>query len=397
MRLIRAAGARWATAGTAAVALLAAVAVAPTAAAAPAPGRVLNAGAPDAVTGSYIVVFKDASMSAAAVSAEAQHLASANAGAVGFTYSAALRGFEAKVSAPAAARIAADPAVAYVEQSTTVRTAGVQPNPPSWGLDRIDQDFLPLDQSFTYPNTGAGVHAYIIDTGIRLTHNTFQGRARSGYDAVDGGSADDCNGHGTHVAGTVGGEEYGVAKDVELVAVRVLSCIGLGTTAQVVAGVDWVTANAVKPAVANMSLGGGANTSIDAAVRNSIASGVTYSVAAGNDDKDACATSPARVGEAITVGSTDIDDLRSSYSNYGGCLDLFAPGRGIKSAWWLTDSSTKTISGTSMAAPHVTGAAALVLSVKPAASPATVSRYLVNQAVAGVVRDPGPGSPNRLL
>ncbi len=329
-------------------------------------GVVRAAGGATAVPDSYIVVLKDSAVARDRVGDTAKRLSGRHGGTVARTYGAALRGFEVKVSASAAARIAADPAVAYVEQNHTVSISGTQANPPSWGLDRIDQRNLPLDSSYTYPNTASNVHAYIIDTGIRFSHNDFGGRATSGYDAVDGGSADDCNGHGTHVAGTVGGSAYGVAKAVQLVGVRVLNCSGSGTNAGVIAGVDWVTANAIKPAVANMSLGGGANSSLDNAVRNSIASGVTYGLAAGNDNgANACNTSPARTTEAITVGSTTSSDARSSFSNVGTCLDIFAPGSSITSAWYTSNTATNTISGTSMATPHVVGAAALVASANP--------------------------------
>ncbi|HET8659779.1 MAG TPA: S8 family serine peptidase, partial [Micromonosporaceae bacterium] len=255
----------------------------------------------------------------------------------------------------------------------------------------------PLDSSYTYPNTASNVHAYIIDTGIRFTHTDFGGRATSGFDAIDGGTADDCHGHGTHVAGTTGGTAYGVAKGVRLVAVRVLSCSGSGTTAQVVAGVDWVTANAVKPAVANMSLGGGVQTALDAAVANSIASGVTYAIAAGNSNADACNFSPARVGTAITLGATDSSDNRASFSNWGTCLDLFAPGVSIVSAWYTSDTATSSLSGTSMASPHAAGVAALVASANPTFTPQQVRDQIVADSTPNVVVNPGTGSPNRLL
>ncbi|MGW4677882.1 S8 family peptidase [Micromonospora taraxaci] len=361
-------------------------------------GVVRAAGGATAVPDSYIVVLKDSAVARDRVGDTAKRLSGRHGGAVARTYAAALRGFEVKVSASAAARIAADPAVAYVEQNHTVSISGTQTNPPSWGLDRIDQRNLPLDSSYTYPNTASNVHAYIIDTGIRFSHNDFGGRATSGYDAVDGGSADDCNGHGTHVAGTVGGSAYGVAKAVQLVGVRVLNCSGSGTNAGVIGGVDWVTANAIKPAVANMSLGGGANTSLDNAVRNSIASGVTYGLAAGNDSgANACNTSPARTTEAITVGSTTSSDARSSFSNIGTCLDIFAPGSSITSAWYTSNTATNTISGTSMATPHVVGAAALVASANPSWTPAQVRNQLVANATPNVVGSPGSGSPNLLL
>ncbi|MFV2112262.1 S8 family serine peptidase [Micromonospora sp. LOL_025] len=380
------------------VAALAMVATATPAMAAEPVGTIRAAGGATAVADSYIVVFKDSSVARSSVGDTAQRLVGRHGGAVARTYGAALRGFEVRVDARAAARIAADPAVAYVEQNHTVTISGTQTNPPSWGLDRIDQRALPLNSSYTYPNTASNVHAYIIDTGIRFSHSDFGGRAVSGYDAVDGGSADDCNGHGTHVAGTVGGSAYGVAKGVQLVGVRVLNCQGSGTNAGVIGGVDWVTANAVKPAVANMSLGGGANTSLDTAVRNSINSGVSYGLAAGNDSGgNACNTSPARTAEGITVGSTTNTDARSSFSNIGTCLDIFAPGSSITSAWHTSDTSTNTISGTSMATPHVVGAAALVASANPAWTPQQVRDYLVNNATSNVVTNPGTGSPNKLL
>ncbi|WP_444949430.1 S8 family peptidase [Micromonospora ureilytica] len=361
-------------------------------------GVVRAAGGATAVPDSYIVVLKDSAVARDRVGDTAKRLSGRHGGTVARTYGAALRGFEATVSASAAARIAADPAVAYVEQNHTVSISGTQTNPPSWGLDRIDQRNLPLNSSYTYPNTASNVHAYIIDTGIRFSHNDFGGRATSGYDAVDGGSADDCNGHGTHVAGTVGGSSYGVAKAVQLVGVRVLNCSGSGTNAGVIGGVDWVTANAIKPAVANMSLGGGANSSLDNAVRNSIASGVTYGLAAGNDNgANACNTSPARTTEAITVGSTTSSDARSSFSNVGTCLDIFAPGSSITSAWYNSNTATNTISGTSMATPHVVGAAALVASANPSWTPAQVRNQLVANATPNVVSNPGSGSPNLLL
>ncbi|SCG60969.1 S8 family peptidase [Micromonospora coxensis] len=380
------------------LATLAMVATATPAMAAEPVGTIRAAGGPTAVADSYIVVFKDSAVARARVGDDAQRLVGRHGGSVARTYGAALRGFEARVDARAAARIAADPAVAYVEQNHTVSIAGTQTNPPSWGLDRIDQRNLPLDNSYTYPNTASNVHAYIIDTGIRFSHSDFGGRAVSGYDAVDGGSADDCNGHGTHVAGTVGGTAYGVAKGVRLVGVRVLNCQGSGTNAGVIGGVDWVTQNAVKPAVANMSLGGGANSTLDTAVRNSINSGITYGLAAGNDSGgNACNTSPARTAEGITVGSTTNTDARSSFSNIGTCLDIFAPGSSITSAWYNSDTATNTISGTSMATPHVVGAAALVASANPSWTAQQVRDYLVNNATSNAVGNPGTGSPNKLL
>ncbi|GIG89172.1 S8 family peptidase [Plantactinospora endophytica] len=386
--------------GVSTLAMIAAVAV--PAAAAPPEGTIRAAGSANAVADSYIVVFKDTAVARANVPSTARGLIGKHGGKVGRTYSAVLRGFEINASAQAARRIAADPNVAYVEQNQTVRISGTQPNPPSWGLDRIDQRNLPLNNSYTYPNTASNVNAYVIDTGIRFTHNDFGGRAVSGFDAIDGGSADDCNGHGTHVAGTVAGTAYGVAKAARIYGVRVLNCAGSGTNAQVIAGMDWVTANAVRPAVANMSLGGGASSTIDTAVNNSINAGITYVVAAGNGDtfgvrQNACNYSPARVPNAITVGATQNNDAAASFSNFGTCVDILAPGVGITSAWYTSNTATNTISGTSMASPHVAGAAAMVLSANPTWSPQQVRDYLVNNSTPNVVTNPGTGTPNRLL
>ncbi|SFK95994.1 Serine protease, subtilisin family [Amycolatopsis sacchari] len=379
----------------AAVGLAAAVAtIAAVATSAPAmakEGTVVGAGGADAVKDSYIVVLKD---TASPVDALAAKLG----GVVHQKYSAALKGYSATMSESQAKRIAADPSVAFVEQNRTFHITATQSNPPSWGLDRVDQRNLPLDNSYTYSTTASNVHAYIIDTGINLTHSDFGGRAKSGYDFVDNDSnATDCNGHGTHVAGTVGGSTYGLAKGVQLTAVRVLDCSGSGTYDGVIAGIDWVAQNAVKPAVANMSLGGGASTAVDNAVRNAISAGVTFAVAAGNDSANACSTSPARTAEAITVGATTSSDARASYSNYGSCLDIFAPGSSIKSDWIGSSTATNTISGTSMATPHVTGAAALYLATHTSASPATVRNALVAAATTGKVTSAGSGSPNALL
>ncbi|MEV4949721.1 S8 family peptidase [Streptomyces sp. NPDC053755] len=344
-----------------------------------------------AVENSWIVVLKDGSTRADDLGVTSRHV-----------YRSVLKGFSTTMSRARAASLAADPRVAYVEQNRTVRLADTQ-TAATWGLDRIDQRDLPLSTTYTYATTAPNVTAYIIDTGIRTSHSEFGGRATVGTDTVGGGqNGQDCQGHGTHVAGTVGGAKYGVAKAAKLVAVRVLDCNGSGTTAGVIAGVDWVTANAVKPAVANMSLGGGAATSLDDAVRRSIASGVSYAVAAGNGNflglpAKACNYSPARVAEAITVGATDSADKRASFSNYGTCVDLFAPGVSITSAWKDSDTATNTISGTSMAAPHTAGVAALYLSGHPTATPAQVRDALVANATSGKVQDARTGSPNKLL
>jgi subtilisin family serine protease len=367
-----------------------------TAAAAPAEGNVVSADSPDAVANSYIVMLKQAASSD--VAGKASNLAAQFQGTVERTYTAALHGFATSMSATQARRLAAHPDVAYVQQNQTIRLSATQLNPPSWGLDRIDQRDLPLDNSYTYSTIASNVHAYVIDTGIRRTHTDLGGRAITGIDEVTpGGTADDCNGHGTHVSGTIGGTSYGVAKGVTLVAVRVLDCSGSGTTAGVAAGVDWVTVNAIKPAVANMSLGGSADPTLDSAVANSIASGVTYGIAAGNSSADACTFSPARVSTAITVGATDISDNRASFSNFGTCVHIFAPGVNITSAWNTNDTATNTISGTSMATPHVVGAAALILSANPSMTPAQVQSTMKANGTPNKISNPGAGSPNTLL
>ncbi len=364
--------------------------------AAPATGTVLAArGIP--VADSYVVVLKDRNASPAAVRAAARDLAARHSGRLSYTYTRAVRGFAIKLTEARARRLAADPRVASVEQDAVMHLVTTQ-TPATWGLDRIDQRALPLNNAYTYTTTASTVNAYVIDTGIRTSHIDFGGRAQVGYDAVgDGHNGQDCNGHGTHVAGTVGGSTYGVAKAARLWAVRVLSCSGSGSTSGVIAGVDWVTAHAAKPAVANMSLGGSASSTLDQAVRNSITSGVTYAVAAGNDSASACTSSPARTAEAITVGATTSTDARSLFSNYGTCLDIFAPGSGITSDWETSDTATNVLSGTSMATPHVTGAAALYLAANPTATPAAVRNALVASGTTGVVGNPGFGSPNVLL
>jgi subtilisin family serine protease len=303
-------------------------------------------------------------------------------GRIDYVYTSAMIGFAVKLPTALADRLATLPGVVGVERDMPVTRAATQTSAP-WGLDRVDQRALPFSGTYSSTATGAEVTAYIIDTGIRLDHSDFVGRVSSGFDAVDGGSADDCNGHGTHVAGTVGGSTYGVAKGVSLVAVRVLNCAGSGTNAGVIAGIDWVTADhqAGRPAVANMSLGGGASAALDSAVSRSIADGVSYAVAAGNGNaqgtpQNACNSSPARVTAALTVGATDRTDKPASFSNYGSCVDLFAPGVSITSDWYTTAAAINTISGTSMATPHVAGVAALYLQGNRTATPATVATAL---------------------
>ena len=350
----------------------------------------------DAIPGQYIVVMEPNAPKQAADDARRQ--ARNEGGRISFTYDHTISGFSAQLPPRALEAMQNNPNVAYIEADQRVELTATQSS-PTWGLDRVDQRNLPLSSSYTYNATGSGVTAYIIDTGIRSTHGDFGGRVAGGYTAIsDGQGSNDCNGHGTHVAGTVGGTTYGVAKSVTLKPVRVLDCSGSGTNSGVIAGVDWVTGNKTGPAVANMSLGGGVSSALDSAVQSSINAGVTYAVAAGNDSgANACNGSPSRVGAALTVGSSTNTDARSSFSNIGSCLDLFAPGSSITSAWHTSNTATNTISGTSMATPHVAGAAALYLQGNPSASPSTVSSAIVNGATANVLTNVGTGSPNRLL
>lgn len=363
----------------------------------------------EAIPGQYIVVFKKGVMFANAEESIRASVAGVG-GEVQFVYGAALNGYSARLTEQGLAAVRADPTVAYVEADAIVSVGPVPDDEVSsqvtqpvgigaWGLDRIDQRNMPLSKTYTYFKNGAGVHAYVLDTGIRSTHTQFGGRATKDFDAI-GGNGNDCNGHGTHVAGTIGGSAYGVAKRVRIHAVRVLDCDGFGTYSGVIAGVDWVTANRIRPAVANMSLGGPISTLLETALNNMIASGVVLVVAAGNSNANACGYSPARLAAAITVGSTGnrgANDQRSYFSNIGRCVDIFAPGMYIKSAWHTSNTATNTISGTSMASPHVAGMVALYLQDHPAADQATVRNYLVTISTKNKVIGPGAGSPNRLL
>jgi subtilisin family serine protease len=365
--------------------------------AAPAEGTVLNANAADAVAGSYIVTLKS-NVGFKATASQGKSLISEYGGKVKRTYTSALNGYSATLTSTEAKQLAADPEVASVEQDQVVHALGTETSAP-WGLDRIDQTNLPLSGTYTYPDSGgSGATVYVLDTGVRITHQQIAGRASYGWDFIDNdATAQDGYGHGTFVATVVAGSTYGVAKQAKIVAVRVLDNNGSGTTSGVIAGVDWITAHHVANSVANVSLGGGASTSLDTAVNNSIASGVTYSIAAGNSNAPASNYSPARVANAITVGATTNTDARASYSNYGSTVDIFAPGSNITAAWNTSDTATYTGSGTSFAAPHVSGTAALYLTAHPGASPATVAAALVNGATNNVLTGVGTGSPNKLL
>jgi subtilisin family serine protease len=351
------------------------------------------------IQNSYIVVLDDSVVGEKGLYSIAPYIADDMAltyhGKLKHVYQHAINGFAAEMSEEDAERLSEDFRVKFVEEDAVMTADATQNNPP-WGLDRIDQRNRPLSGTYTYNFTGSGVRVYVIDTGIRTTHTQFAGRASNVFDAF-GGNGADCNGHGTHVAGTVGGSTYGVAKSALLRGVRVLDCNGSGSTSGVISGVDWVRINHINPAIANMSLGGGVSTALDTAVNNLSNSGVTIAVAAGNSNANACNFSPARAANAITVGSTTTTDGRSSFSNFGTCLDLFAPGSGILSAWFSSDTATATLSGTSMASPHVAGVAALYKQANPSASSTTIRNAIVNNATTNVITNVGTGSPNRLL
>jgi len=355
-----------------------------------------------AIANQYIVVLKSqpgmSTMSAVdreqMVSSAAYDIAYNVRGQVTTQYSHALNGFVLKMDAKQVDALRQDPRIELIEQDQMMHANTTQSG-ATWGIDRIDQVNLPLSGSYTYTDDGSGVHAYVIDTGALISHSQFGGRAVNGWDFIDNDAvANDCNGHGTHVSGTIGSASYGVAKNVSITAVRVLDCAGSGSNSAVISGIDWVAQNAVLPAVANMSLGGGSSTALDSAVNNAINAGVTFAVAAGNSNTDACTGSPNRVPAAITVASSTITDARSSFSSWGSCIDIFAPGSNILSTW--NNGGTNTISGTSMASPHVAGAAAVYLQGHPSDTPAQVAIALKNAASVNKISDP-KGSPNLLL
>ncbi|MET4147424.1 S8 family serine peptidase [Arthrobacter sp. UYCo732] len=332
------------------------------------------------------------------VPAEAARLKSQGIG-VGRTFSDALRGAVVTATPGQAAALSRSAGVASVEVDAAVTVSETQQAAP-WGLDRVDQRALPLSGTFSWTGAGAGVSAYVVDTGVLASHTQFSGRITEGWSAVaDGRGSVDCNGHGTHVAGTIAGSTYGVAKGATIVPVRVLDCNGSGFNSDVVAGLDWIAANHApgQPAVVNLSLGGAASAAVDSALQGVINDGVAAVVAAGNSAADACGSSPARLPAAVTVAASDSADRQASFSNFGSCVDLYAPGVGITSAYYTSTTATASMSGTSMASPHTAGAAAVLLSQNPALTPAQVASALISGATAGVISGGGTGTPNRLL
>ncbi len=340
----------------------------------------------------YIVVFHDRVVDAPGL---ARALEKAHGGKLLFTYEHALKGFAIELPEQAVAALAKNPNIAYIERDQVMGIDATQTN-ATWGIDRIDQRALPLSGTYTYNTTASNVYAYIIDTGIRTSHSQFGTRASNVYDAF-GGNGQDCNGHGTHVAGTVGGSTHGIAKSVRLRGLRVLNCSGSGSTSGIIAAVDWLRVNHSKPAVANMSLGGGYSSALNTAVNNVSSAGVFMAVAAGNSSANACNYSPASAANATTVAASDRTDTRASFSNYGSCVNIYAPGVSITSTWHSSNTATNTISGTSMASPHVAGAAALYKATYGDASYSTIRTWLINNSTTNVIRSNPTGTPNRLL
>jgi subtilisin family serine protease len=350
---------------------------------------------PDVIPDRYIITL---GVDAPAPAQKAAQAAARFGGRILHVYDAALKGFAIELPVGQMVAMANDNDIVRIERDRVMSIGAGSQTGATWGLDRVDQRDLPLDQTYSWTPDGSGVNIYVLDTGIRATHNDFGGRAVGAYSVInDGRGTNDCHGHGTHVSGTAAGSTWGVAKGANIHAVRVLDCGGSGSTSGVIAGINWVTSNHVKPAVANMSLGGGASSSLDAALQNSIAAGIAYAVSAGNSSANACNQSPARTPEALTIGSTTSSDARSSFSNYGSCVDIFAPGSSITSAYYTSNTATATWSGTSMASPHVAGAAALYLETQPNATPAQVEQALESNATTGKVTNRGSGSPDLLL
>lgn len=381
-------------------ALFAVVGLSPSIASAqPSQGMIYNAGRPGAIKNRYIVVLKDTPQDSKATNKTINDLSKRYKGNVKHAFKQSFKGFVSEMSAANARQLAKNPKVMFMEQDATAKSDATQTNLTTWGLDRIDQRALPLSTTFTYPDTSASdTTAYVIDSGIRLTHSQFGGRATSGWDFVDNDAdASDCSGHGTHVAGTIGGSNYGIAKDINLVSVRVLNCNNSGTYSSIIAAIDWVTAHADGPAVANMSLGGVNSLALDNAVQKSVAAGITYVVSAGNKNADACTQSPARTADAITVAASNETDQRWTSSNYGACVDIFAPGTLIRSSYGTSDTATARMTGTSTATPHVSGVAALIIAANPSYSPAQVTDTLLSNATTEVLSNLDENSPDRLL
>lgn len=358
--------------------------------------------AANAIPNRYIVVLDDnvvgENAASPQVEAFSQYLANAYGGDIKETYSSALKGFVVEMTAKQAEEMNLDSSVKTIEEDGVISVSNNQTNAP-WHLDRVDQRALPMNSAYNYTTSGAGVHIYILDTGIRYTHADFGGRANAVYDSIgDGQNGNDCNGHGTHVAGIAGSSTYGVAKNSLIHSVRVVPCNGYGQISDLLSGVNWVTANRILPAVANISLtAGGTSPALETGIANSIAAGVTYTIAAGNQAFEACLYTPARVPDALTIGATSDTDMRAPYSNYGSCVDLFAPGHSITSLSFVNDNDTRILSGTSMAAPTIAGAAALYLSANPMASPSTVANVIRSSATTGLVTNIDTTSPNLLL